>query len=249
MQGWYDGSRMFTAWTDSSIFAAWVSHDLYQRSGIVSATLLLGMTLFIGAGERTKVAPDDVLGYMSMKKGIFMVILLLVTMSVHSQNIEQSLEAYGGISIDSYSKYSFGTSYEIGGTWNDRFHLGGGAGFRYTEALYYTSSLTHDKSYDGKFLIPVFARVSVNLTKEGVKPFLRCDLGYTFDVGQNKNKNTEGLFFHPAVGVDISTSGKSSLYFALGLNVQHTHYQHFGVPTETVVGYTSNLILSIGMKF
>jgi len=184
-----------------------------------------------------------------MKRIFFMVILLLVTVNVHSQKVEQSLEAYGGISIDTYSKYSFGSSYEIGVTWNNRFHLGGGAGFRYTEALYYTSSLTHSKSYDGKYLIPVFARVAVNLTKEGVKPFLRCDLGYTFDVGQNKNKNTEGFFFHPAVGLDITTSEKSSLYFALGLNVQHTHYEHFGVPSETVVGYTSNLILSIGMKF
>ena len=184
-----------------------------------------------------------------MKKSIFVVLLLLVASNLHSQNVEQSLEAYGGISIDNYSKYSFGTSYEIGGTWSNRFHLGGGAGFRYTEALYYTSSLTHDKSYDGKYLIPIFARVSANLTKEGVKPFIRCDLGYTFDIGQNKNKNAEGLFFHPAVGLDISTSGKSSLYFAVGLNVQHTHYEHFGIPYETVVGYTSNLLLSIGMKF
>lgn len=184
-----------------------------------------------------------------MKKTCFMLMLLLVAINVHSQNVEQSLEAYGGISIDSYSKYSFGTSYEIGGTFGERIHLGGGLGFRYTEALYYTSSLTHSKSYDGKYLIPIFARVAVNLTEEGVKPFLRCDFGYTIDVGQNKNKNTEGLFFHPAVGLDISTSEKSSLYFAAGLNVQHTHYEHFGVPSETVVGYTSNLILSIGMKF
>ncbi len=175
--------------------------------------------------------------------------LLLVTMNVHSQKIEQSLEAYGGVSIDNYSKYSFGTSYEIGGSLANILHLGGGVGFRYTEALYFTSSLTHDKSYDGKFLVPVFARVMVNLTQEGVKPFLRCDLGYTFDVGQNPNKNTEGLFFHPAVGINVSTSEKSSLYFAAGLIVQHTHYEHFGVPSETVVGYTSNIVLSIGMKF
>ena len=187
---------------------------------------------------------------MPMRKSFLILVLLLVTINVHSQKVEQSLEAYGGISIDSYSKYSFGTSYEIGGTFVNRFHLGGGVGFRYTEALYFTSSLTtYSESYDGKYLIPVFARVAVNLTKEGVKPFLRCDLGYTFDVGQNKNKNTEGLFFHPAVGLDISTSNKSSLYFAVGLNVQHTHYEHYGVPHESVVGYTSNLVLSIGMKF
>lgn len=91
--------------------------------------------------------------------------------------------------------------------------------------------------------------MAVNLTDEGIKPFLRCDIGYTFDVGQNNNKNTEGIFFHPALGLDISTSNKSSLYFAVGLNVQHTHYEHYGVPHESVVGYTSNLILSIGMNF
>jgi hypothetical protein len=171
-------------------------------------------------------------------------------MNVHSQNVEQSLEVYGGVSIDNYSKYSFGTSYEIGGTLSNKFHFGGGAGFRYIEALYYTSSLTYTtKSYDGKYLIPIFARVVMNLTEEGLKPFLRCDLGYKFDVGQNHNKNTEGFFYHPAIGLNISTSERSSLLFTFGLNVQHTHYEHYGVPIETVDGYTSNLIFSVGMNF
>lgn len=130
------------------------------------------------------------------------------------------------------------------------FHIGGGVGFRYIEALYYTSSLTStSKSYDGKYLIPVFARITVNLTQEGVCPFLRCDLGYAFDVGRNKNKNTEGLFLHPAVGFKFPTSAKSSVYLAAGLNVQHTHYKRFGVPIDTVDGYTSNLIFSVGMNF
>lgn len=188
-----------------------------------------------------------------MRKSIFFAILLLFAMNVHSQNVEQSLEAYGGTSTDKFSKYSFGTSYEIGGSLSSKIHLGGGVGFRYTKALYYTSYGSYDKSYyesfDGKYLIPIFARIVMNLTEEGVKPFLRCDLGYSFDVGQNPNKNTEGLFFHPAIGLNISTSEKSSLYFAAGLNVQHTHYEHISVPSETIVGYTNNLIFSVGMKF
>lgn len=187
-----------------------------------------------------------------MRKSLFVVVLLLVAMIAKAQNVEQSLEAYGGVSVDNYSKYSFGTSYLIGGAFGGRFHVGGGVGFRYTEALYYTSTLTITsvtESYDGKYLIPIFARIMVNLTEEGVRPFLRFDLGYTFDVGQNQNKNTEGLFFHPAVGFNFSTSVKSSVYLAAGLNVQHTHYQRFGVPIETVDGYTSNLIFSVGMIF
>lgn len=185
-----------------------------------------------------------------MRKSLFVAVLLLVAMNAKAQSVEQSLEAYGGVSVDNYSKYSFGTSYSIGGALSSKFHLGGGVGFRYVKALYYTSSLTGiSESFDGKYLIPVFARVIVNLTEEGVRPFLRCDLGYAFDVGQNQNKNTEGLFFHPAVGFNFSTSAKSSVYLAAGLNVQHTHYQRYGVPIETVDGYTSNLIFSIGMNF
>lgn len=185
-----------------------------------------------------------------MRKVLFLVILMFVTMNANSQKKVQSIEAYGGVSIDNYSKYSFGVSYSIGGALGSKFYLGGGAGFRYVEALYYTSSLTSiSESYDGKYLIPVFARVMVNLTEEGVRPFLRFDLGYSFDVGQNQNKNTEGLFFHPAIGFNFSTSAKSSVYLAAGLNVQHTHYQRYGVPIETVDGYTSNLIFSIGMNF
>ena len=185
-----------------------------------------------------------------MRRVLFMVTLMFIAMNANSQKAVQSIEAYGGVSIDNYSKYSFGTSYSIGGALSSKFHLGGGVGFRYIEALYYTSSLTSiSESYDGKYLIPLFARVTVNLTDEGVRHFIRCDLGYTFDIGQNQNKNTEGLFFHPAVGFTFTTSAKSSVYLAAGLNVQHTHYQRYGVPIETIDGYTSNLIFTIGMNF
>lgn len=249
MQGWYGGSRMYIAWTGIHFCIQGNSHDLYQRSGVNRPRFFDAQTLLIGAGADKSCARHGQ-GNEIMKKVLFMVMLMCVAIKANSQNVKQSIEAYGGVSIDNYSKYSFGTSYSIGGTLASKFHIGGGVGFRYIEALYYTSSLTSiSESYDGKFLIPLFARVTVNLTDEGVRPFLRCDLGYTFDVGQNQNKNTEGLFFHPAVGFNFSTSAKSSIYLAVGLNVQHTHYQKYGVPIETVDGYTSNLIISIGMSF
>lgn len=130
-----------------------------------------------------------------MRKVLFVVILMFVAINANSQHVNRSIEAYGGASIDDYSTYSFGTSFSLEVALSSKFYLGGGVGFRYCEALYFTSALTISESYDGKYLIPLFGRVIVNLTDEGDRPFLRCDMGCTFDVGTNPNKNTEGLFF------------------------------------------------------
>ncbi len=167
---------------------------------------------------------------------------------IKSNKLEQAFEVYGGIGIDERSKYSFGTAYSIGGLFGNWFYIGGGVAFRYTEALHFISP--GNNSYDGKYLIPVFARVTTNLLQGRFYPFLRCDAGYTFDVGPNDTKNTEGFFILPSVGFNFSTDNKKSLYATIGLMVQRTHYEVFYYfSKESYREFTRNVVLTIGMKF
>lgn len=194
-----------------------------------------------------------------MKKLLLLALFALTFNSfLYSQSYQKSLEVYGGPAIDKYSKFSFGLSMNNGCSIKNQFFFGLGVGFRYTNAYYYGSysSSTHSatSSYDGKFLIPIYGRLSVSLTKTKIKPVLSCDLGYTIDVGQNPNKNTEGFFYEPEIGVVIDLEEKTSIYFLVGLNNQKTHYDYYSITSynpgvERVDGITSTLTFRVGMNF
>lgn len=81
------------------------SHDPYQRSGADRPRFFDVKTLLVGAGAVKSCARHEA-GYMLMRKSLFVMILLLVAMNAKSQKVEQSIEAYGGVSIDNNSKYS-----------------------------------------------------------------------------------------------------------------------------------------------
>ena len=179
----------------------------------------------------------------------------------HAGGYEKAIEINGGIGLNEFSKYSFGIEMINGYRFNDYFSIGFGAGFRYTNALYFQSyqysnhqSSTSD-SYDGKYLIPLHARVKANLSSAKVSPFLMLDGGYTIDVGQNPNKNTEGLFFEPVIGVDVIMDEKSSMYFGVGVNFQNAHYKYFSIGgysgsyDKVKAGMASTLNLRIGFVF
>ena len=169
-------------------------------------------------------------------------------LSANAQKFQQHLEAYGGPALDKLSKYSVGAQYGMGCSFTNRFFIGAGAGFRFTQALYYESP--YGDSWDGKSLIPIFGRARVNLLPGSVSPFLSLDLGTTIDVGQNENKNTEGLFYAPSVGISISTGESAALNLSVGINVQHAHHQNFyEYPDVEEQGSTVTYIATIGMSF
>ena len=80
------------------------------------------------------------------------------------------------------------------------------------------------------------------------------DLGTTFDVGQNQQyKNTEGLFYEPAVGMSIDIDEKTSMFITLGLNYQNAHHTFYSygssASTEEIKGMAGTLNFKIGLTF
>lgn len=218
---------------------------------------------FVVLKRELKVAPDTDLGNKKMKKILlqFVIFMFCTTSVSFAGNYEKSIEINGGTGLDKFSKYSFGIEMINGYRFNNYFSIGFGAGFRYTKALYYSTyeHLSYQsssyKSFDGKYLIPLHARVKANLSSAKVSPFLMLDGGYTIDVGQNKNKNTEGIFIEPAFGVDIKLDEKNSMYLGVGVNFQNAHYEFFSIGgysgsyVSVENGMASTLNFRIGFVF
>ena len=178
---------------------------------------------------------------------------------------EKSIEVQGGPALDKNTKYSVGASTTHGAR-IENFFIGIGAGFRYTNALYYSSyrsyyqwgSLQSEsyESFDGKYLVPLYVRANYLFGNSSVKPMISFDLGTTIDVGKNqKYKNTEGLFYEPAVGLNISIDEKTSMFITIGLNYQKAHHTYYsisyydGASTEEIKGMAGTLNIKIGLTF
>lgn len=178
---------------------------------------------------------------------------------------EKTIELQGGPALNSHTKYSVGASTTHGAR-IDNFFIGAGAGFRYTNALYYSSyrsyyqygSLQSEnyESFDGKYLVPLYVRASYRFGSSSVKPMISFDLGTAIDVGQNQEyKNTEGLFYEPAVGLNISIDEKTTMFISVGLNYQNAHHTFYstsyydGASTEEIKGMASTLNFKLGLTF
>lgn len=187
-------------------------------------------------------------------KFLTLCVFCLISSGIYAQSgYEKSIEAGGLIGLDKFTNSSFEIEMINGYRFNNYFSVGAGLGFRYTDALYYKSYIG-SKSYesrDGKYLIPFFGRVKANFTDTKVSPFLLADLGYTFDVGQNPNKNTFGLMINPAFGVDIKLDeNKIGLYFLVGYNLQNAQYKYFNdTSVDMITGTAESISLKAGMKF
>ncbi len=75
---------------------------------------------------------------------------------LNAQSFNHSIEINGGVGLSKYTKYSIGAGYQSG-IQIEKFYVGAGIGFRYADALYYSSTLIEDyfESRDGKYLIPL----------------------------------------------------------------------------------------------
>lgn len=190
-----------------------------------------------------------------MRKIIVVCFFALSSLLASAQNggYEFSADATGSIGLSNKSKYNVGVSIINGYRINEKFAVGLGVGFRYAETLYYyseDSKLGNYESRDNKFLLPIFLSAKFNFTEGGISPFIIGDLGYTFDLGQNENKNLEALFVEPIIGVDFK-SGKSTWFLGLGVNVQQHHYQHFHISSVTMSGdrRVNDVALTLALHF
>lgn len=194
-----------------------------------------------------------------MKKLFFAMIIALTSLSTFGQGTgyEFTVDFTGALGITNLSKYNVGISLVNGYRFNNKFALGIGVGFRYAETLYYYSSderLGDYESRDNKYLVPAFGYFKFNFTDSDISPFIVGNVGYAFDVGQNKNKNLEGLFAEPIIGVDFKAD-KSIWYLGIGANVQNHHYENFRISNtsmsgeRTIKGVAPSLALHFGIQF
>ena len=194
-----------------------------------------------------------------MKRVIILFLFAVCPILAFSQSkgYEFSVDASAGLGLSNLSKYSVGASVINGYRLSDKFSIGLGVGFKYAETLYYyseDSTLGNYDSRDNKFLVPVFLRAKFNFTDGAIAPFITGDFGYTFDVGKNPNKNIEGLFAEPIVGVDFKSKG-ATWFLGIGANVQQHHYEYFRISDviksseSTVKGVVTTLALHFGVAF
>lgn len=183
---------------------------------------------------------------------ILAALLCSVSMMAQNKGYEKTLEVFGGPGLSDDSKYNLGIDIVNGYRASNTFFIGGGVGFKYAECRYYHSYMGKGDTYDSrdnKYLIPIFARAKANLTNTKVSPFLAADLGWTFDVGQNPNKNIEGFFAEPQFGMDFNLDGLG-LFVIAGVNIQNFHYTFFTI-TDREVGDENNnyMIGTLNIKF
>ncbi|MBR4772667.1 MAG: hypothetical protein IK009_08050 [Bacteroidales bacterium] len=193
-----------------------------------------------------------------MKKHILSLFVALISLCSFGQSkgYEFTVDATGALGLSNLSKYNIGISLINGYRFSDMLSMGLGIGFRYAETLYYYSNderLGDYESRDNKYLVPIFAHLKYNFSDGVISPFIIGDVGYTFDIGYNKNKNLEALFVEPIIGIDFK-SANSIYYLGIGANVQQHHYSHFRISNtsmsadRTIKGVVPTIALHFGIQ-
>ncbi len=201
---------------------------------------------------------------MKTKKLILLALLVMATIGAYAQTTgyEKSIEVGGSVGIDKYSKYGFGIAMINGYRVNDTFYLGVGAGYKYSENLYMTSSNYFGSKYTGftesfnsQSLIQVYARVKANLSTNDIAPFFQLDLGGSADLRGNETASSSGLIVEPAFGVNFKGKNPdSSIYVTVGYNLQGMRYTAWDLnpdnigETETKVS-AGQLSFKVGFVF
>lgn len=198
-----------------------------------------------------------------MKKILLIVALLFLCEMTYAQQkgFEASIEANGGVGLDSCTKYSFGINLIGGYRFSDIIFLGAGIGYTYLNGLYYSSyeylskgNSIHYQSYDVRNNLNIFARAKVNMTKTKVSPFISLDLGGTFGLTSNSIKMANGFMFEPALGCDIKLKDEQKIYIMLGYKGMQYKYRAFNntygsVGDETRKMLSGTFCIHLGFTF
>lgn len=181
-----------------------------------------------------------------MRTKIF-TLLALMSMSIIGVNAqttgyEKSIEVGGSVGIDKYSKYGFGIAMINGYRVNDTFYIGVGAGYKYSENIYMTSTnfigdkyIGFTESFNSQSLVQVYARAKANLSKSDIAPFFQLDLGGSADLRGNETASSSGLIVEPAFGVNFKGKDpNSSIYVSVGYNLQGMKYTVWDLDPDNI---------------
>lgn len=185
-----------------------------------------------------------------MKKIITLLTALLVGCSLYAQNgFQASIEVEGGKGLDKIQNFSFGAKIVAGYKFIDLITIGAGVGYEYLDGLYYVD-MEGKSSTDARSVLQVLGRIKVNLTKTKISPYIGCDLGRSFSLGNHPIKMANGFFYEPGVGCDFRLKSGQGIYFFLGYNSQKYAYESFTDVTEkTRIVFSGQFKVHLGFRF
>lgn len=190
-------------------------------------------------------------------------ILFLFINSTFTQSVssyEKSINTGYSVGIGDLKNNISMVSMVNGYRFNNAFFVGIGVGIGHSNTIVKIDNMRLFSvpisiiTRDDAILIPVYANIKANLTKDTkITPFLSLNTGYTFDILSSKSP---GFMIQPNFGIDFSISEKHSIYFWVGLNLQKFHYNNWDddnfyslyLPT-TKSEMFSSIDFRIGFKF
>lgn len=182
-----------------------------------------------------------------------------------ASRFEKAIEIFGGVR-PIYPIITYGIEVVSGYRFNKYLSLEIGIGIRYYHVSwnykfihdYFNIDNHHDayqlmnkKSYDEMIIIPVHARAKINFPTNTIdSPFFLCDVGYEFSTDKNKDNN--GFFFEPALGIDFRLKNAIKLYIAMGLNYYYYMFYIDDNISQYIYSkkdYINTVTLKIGVGF
>lgn len=152
-----------------------------------------------------------------------------------------------------YSNSRFSATYTAGYRFNNQIFLGLGTGINLNGGKGQSYRSVVSKEEYSSFLnptlisIPVFAYFKANMANNRTSPFFALAVGGNFSKKQtlcldlcDVQYNTMGVFVDPQLGLNIRTSVKTSLYFAVGLTCFTAPY------CSSYTGYSAVLRQALG---
>lgn len=190
-----------------------------------------------------------------MKKYIVLIILAVGLQPLFAkQKLTTSIKATYEFGVDYAKNQGFGLDIIERYNITNNFSVGIGTGFYYCDLLFddggheYDNSNLYSREYreSGAYL-PLFLNLKLNLTNEGISPYLSLGGGYTFLIpfSEYAKKADLGVMIRPAFGIDIPIS-PGSLFVEFGYKYQKMNFNGYGLTYDL---NHSNLTISLGYNF
>jgi hypothetical protein len=168
-----------------------------------------------------------------MKRVFLFALATVFTVVVsHAQaGYEKSIDAGYLSGVGKYKNNTVSFSMINGFRFNNTLFFGIGVGIGYSNALYeiYTNDFKGDivekESRGSTALIPFYANIKVNLSKDKISPFLSLNVGYTFKAAGDPYCKP-GSMLQPNFGINCKVTEKTDVYFLVGFNIQRFDYKY-----------------------
>lgn len=132
-----------------------------------------------------------------MKKSLILfVCLLCLNSTIFAQRYYKSVDLFAGVGANTFNNFTAGISLTYGINLNNYFSLGLGAGCRYSNDV---SSVGDGGDYSISYLlVPLHARLKVNLGTPDKTPFFMFDGGWSYDFWRMRHV----VLLEPSLGVN-----------------------------------------------